>query len=239
MRKDYLFNYLFGGVFAFIGLVFLIVGIFAYKDYANALLKGKEVTAEITDIEHRSHGDKDYHDVYLTYTYDGITYSDVEISFYSSTMYIGEKIAVYVDPLNPSDVMAVKGENLVGIIFLIIGIVYIPIGAPFLIYPFVKEHNIRKLLENGRCVYGVITEIVCNGSITMNGRHPYFVICNYFDPASGKTYKFKSQNSYKSLNDYFNVGDSIAIYINPDNYKKYFVDIRTATENDSRIVDYT
>ena len=74
--------------------------------------------------------DYDHH-VFVTYSYGGKTYANLELGRYSSSMKEGDTVALYFDPADPADFMGDPSEN---VTFLIVGIVVVLIGLGGLAY---------------------------------------------------------------------------------------------------------
>ena len=112
MKKDNRGNgflALFGGIFALVGLGLLIGGIIWFTSTKKFISNADVVSATITEIDTYRDRDGDYHhSVFVAYEYAGRNY-DVYLPEYSSSMYEGKKINVYVDPdtsfLLPSTIM--------------------------------------------------------------------------------------------------------------------------------------
>ena len=107
-----------------------------------------------------------------------------------------------------------------------IGLLFLIIGLPFLIVAIRRRNTISRLLETGVQAEGIITDVVINLQVTVNGRHPYKVECQVTDPATGEIYLYSSGNVMKKI-DYL-VGRSVTVYYDPDDRKKYYVDIESA-----------
>ena len=61
---------------------------------------------------------------------------------------------------------------------------------------------------------------------------------NYRDEYKDVLYKFKSDNLWVYADELIHPGDSIRIYVNGDDYSKYYVDVDSILQN-SKIIDYT
>lgn len=104
----------------------------------------------------------------------------------------------------------------IGIIFLIIGII-------FLILLLKKKKEAEQLLDNGRYILAEICEIIPNYTIRVNGKHPYVVHCKY-EAMDGTIHIFKSRNLFFNPESMLR-GTSVKVYTDRKNYKKYYVDI--------------
>ncbi len=125
---------------------------------------------------------------------------------------------------------------LCGILFLLVGLIltvvffvvkmpliaclftmiFVVIGAVMLIVALKKKAQAKKLRENGRKVYATITAVSPNYSVTINGRHPYIIHCEY----NGVPY----QGDYARPITEAIVGKTIPVYVSTEDPKQYLVD---------------
>lgn len=109
-----------------------------------------------------------------------------------------------------------------GLFFVIFG----GIGFTILGVTASGESKKRRLMENGRLIHAVVEGIELNTFITVNDMNPYNVFCGYVDPTTGEKIEFKSNNLYFNPNEFYEIGSYIDVYVDQDNYKKYYVDVR-------------
>ena len=84
-----------------------------------------------------------------------------------------------------------------------------------------------------------ITGGMLNYNYRLNGRHPWKLECRYEDIFTGAVYLFSSENIWIDPQMY--IGQQVAVYVDGENYKKYYVDVDSllAAENSrSQIYDY-
>ncbi len=236
MKKNGMIFKIIGIIYSILGIIILIIGIIQFNNFKKEEATFEHVMAEISRIERTGSGDDVDHDVYLNYEFKGKEYTDVHVNFYSTGMYEGDEIEVFINPDDSKDIIYGDGAYF-AYIAMIMGLIFAAVGIPILIIPAILNKKNEKLVETGKKVYGVIEEIVFNTSVTVNGRNPYVVYCKYEDPTSGMIYKFKSKNLYFNPHDSYKVGDNIGIYLNPENYKKYYVEV--VDKMAERTIDYT
>lgn len=121
-----------------------------------------------------------------------------------------------------------NGGNMMLFLYIFggIGLLFFVIGLPFLITGIRKKSIKNRLIESGVQTEGVITGVVVNRQVTVNGRHPYKAECSITDPVTGEVYLYSSENVMKKI-DYL-VGRSVTVYYDPDDMRKYYVDIESA-----------
>ena len=225
--------------------VFLIVGVGLLSGSIIVGISGSrfrsaadEITATISYIESYRSGDGDQsHRVYVNYTYNGQAYEDVKIGMYSSTMYEGKEITILCDRENPRHIKVAAQDMFVCLILGIIGVVFVTVSG-ILIYFLVRNSKRRKkLLSTGKKLYATVEQIVVNTQFTSNGRNPYLIYCTYRDEYKDLIYRFKSDNIWTDPNLIIKPGDSIQVYVNPEDYSHYYVDTRDLFEG--KVIDYT
>lgn len=175
MKKEN-FITVFFSIFAVIGIGLLIGGgfwIFRGISFADSAV---EVTAKIVDIEtYKNYKGERHHRVYVDYSLNGVTYTDMPLGEYSSDMYIGKEIVLFCNPDNPSQTMSNLGIYLGGGILLLIGLVFALVGLIPLILSAREQLRQKKLLTNGQILYATVDNIVLNTHYTVNGQHPYVI----------------------------------------------------------------
>ena len=91
----------------------------------------------------------------------------------------------------------------------------------------------RKLKENGELIYANYIETVLNTAYTVNGRHPYNIICEWNNPEDDKKYILKSKNIWVNPENILEEKNikTLPVYISLKNKKQYFIDIDSLTED--------
>lgn len=232
------FIIIFFSIFAVIGIGLLLGGGFWIFRGVSFIQSAVEVTAEIVDIEtYRDYDGERHHRVYVDYSLNGVTYTDMPLNEYSSDMYVGKEIVLFCNPENPGQTMSNFGIYLGGGILLFIGFVFALVGLIPLILSARKQHRQKKLLTNGQILYATVDDIVLNTHYTVNGQHPYVIYCSYKDEYRDIVYRFKSNNIWTDPGYVFPVGSSIEVRVDPRDYSHYYVNAEQSISQ--KIVDYT
>lgn len=119
------------------------------------------------------------------------------------------------------------------------GAVFMIIGAVFLLSVILKAVRKKRLTANGEQMTGIITAVNVNMNVRINGYHPYRADCEVFDPNSGERYLYRSENTMENISGL--VGMSVTVYVDPNNRKKYYVDIASLADgyrSENKIHDY-
>ena len=223
-------------IFFGIGLIFVIIGIVICANIFN--YKNKvETTGIITEIgSYRDLYGQRENSVYVEYTVDGRVYESA-LNGYSSNFYEGKEIEIYYDINNPSKI-GVKSIDLVFLIFPGIGSIFLVIGGVGIIIKGRRKALEKKLMSYGDKVFAKIIDVCNNTRYTVNGRHPYVIICQWNNEIDGKEYIFKSGNLWFDPTfaiEQKNI-DTLPVYIDMKNKKKYVIDISILADE---VVDLT
>lgn len=224
--------------FLIMGLVFSGIGVGVIITGRQFVSRADKVSATIVDIEkYRTDDDYVEYDVYVDYEYQGEAYTDVLLNSYSSGMYEGKTITVLVDPEDPYHVDTQLGAVILGAIFAGIGMIFVLIGGIALLVRTRHKKKIVRLREEGRCLQATVESIDFNMYVTVNGAHPWIILCSYYDDSKDLTYRFKSDNLWTDPSAVYPVGSTVLVYVDAQDYSKYYVD---AERNiNARVVDFT
>ncbi|MBQ7352253.1 MAG: DUF3592 domain-containing protein [Clostridia bacterium] len=99
--KGMIIVYIVIGMFLVMGVAIFIMGYTSKNKYYTA----KAVIVDIIEeVDYDIDGDEDYHYyVYVDYTVNDVEYKNVQLSYYSSSMYIGQEIEIYYERSNPGN----------------------------------------------------------------------------------------------------------------------------------------
>ncbi len=217
-----------GIVFAVVGVAVIAISIgigMADKRFED---KAESTTAVITDIErdrYKSGGKtKTRYHVYVQYEVDGKEYEG-KLGSYSSTMYEGQQVTVLYNPENPAEMRGETPSYIYWIVFAL-GALFAVLGTAVTIPPAKRCAARKKLLQSGSVVTGVITDVVTDTSIKVNGRCGCKLECEVGDAVSGNKYLYSSETVMNNMHGY--VGGTVSIYVDPYDKSKYYVDVSTA-----------
>lgn len=116
-----------------------------------------------------------------------------------------------------------EGAVIVGWVFMPLGVVFLCLSAVFTLLRIRKKREQARLLEEGRYVWGQITEVEFNYSVRVNRRHPQVAIVQYRD-TGGTVHIFKSGNVF-SYGAASLVGQQVRVFTQPPKYDPYYVEI--------------
>lgn len=200
-----------GTVFTAMGVLALLLGLTFYLLQRQDLASRQPVVGSITALESST--------AYVDYTAGGQAYSGVRLNYYSSSMYVGQRITLYIDPDRPGQ-PAVR-QFLMGFIFALLGLIFACIGSGLLYYQRRKRRRRQYLLQNGRPITAQVTEVQRDARIHVNGRSPWVVWAQYVDPGSSTIYQFKSDSLWADPTAL--VGSTVRVYVDRSDYRRYWV----------------
>lgn len=187
------------------------------------------VSRKVTSGTGKKKRTKTEHDVFVTYTVNGMTYEHVEIPSYSSSMTEGDVLKLHYDPQNPRDIRDKNYEEGQFPALIVVGAIFVIFSVVYILITLTGGFAGRGLKKKGiKCQ----AEQFCvdrNYGVRVNGRHPYVVYCQVFDPRANTMREFKSKNCYERL-DKYDITD-IDVYLDPTNMDKYYVDVNGAIKN--------
>lgn len=217
-------------IFAFILFVTAASEIVFAVSFYNKSVSDKDkyatVEATITDITTTKVSDSYYHDVYVTYTYEGVTYENKILNYYNSNMFIGKTETILCDKEHPDIIKSTTGNNFI-IIFTAIfagGMIFMAVIITVVtLKPLKKEkYNGKAILKHG-VKLDAIVEKVSEVYDEETDRTVYSIICTYTDAVTGTTYRFRSDEVWKDPRAYIYEGTPIEVYVNPKDYSQYYV----------------
>lgn len=106
----------------------------------------------------------------------------------------------------------------------IIGIAFFVVGLVLVIAFFRKRQLDVWLVQHGQRIQAGVQGVEVNTSIKVNRRSPFQIICTWKDPASQKTYTFKSENFWEDPTTLIQGKKSIDVLIKPEDPTKYLMD---------------
>lgn len=138
---------------------------------------------------------------------------------------VGEKVAVWYDPLHPERVQVDGLERwFLPLLFHGFFLVFGGIGWGGIVSQILKKRRRRWLLVNGITIQAGQVEVGRNHSIKMNGVSPFVVRCQWHDSLSNKVYTFQSDPIWFDPSAYI-TGPTLPVLIDPRNPKNYFIDL--------------
>jgi hypothetical protein len=138
----------------------------------------------------------------------------------------GERVDVFYMPDAPREAKISSYFSLWGVSPIIggIGSIFFLIGAGMMLAGTLKARKIEYLKSEGVRIQTVFQGVEHNKSLTVNGRHPFRVLCQWQHPLTSDIHLFESDNIWYDPTAHIKA-TNITVFIEKDNPKKYFVDL--------------
>lgn len=194
-------------------------GCFSIITFNQSLTVKKYYTKAEATITQVNHYDEI---IYVSFDAESGRVVNAPLKDYDSSWQLGKKLSIRYNPHNVYDIHVESSLNTLPIIMGSLAILFLGVSLGCIIGIRVNNKKINWLKENGQKIYAKITDVSQKTSgIMYNGNVPYTVECAY--KLSGQVVFFKQ--NYPKL-DSFNIFNKlVAIYYDPNNLKKYFIDI--------------
>ena len=218
--KKYVLYWLWGA-FALAGIIMLVVSGFVYSPYLE-----RDWTwgwGEVTSVRNGKTS--------LHYVVDGQDYS-ATFQGRASSLEPGSEAQIRYRTQDPRTVRCCT-LDLAFAVMPILGVVFGGMGVTGLLVLLRGRNRAKKLRETGTRVMAKFEETAMCFNVNVNGRHPYYIVVSWRDPASGKTYLFKSENMWVNLDILIAQRDlrQFPVYLDPKNPKHYTVDTDAITRD--------
>lgn len=223
-------------IFLVVGLIMLTIsGIICYnvKKFNATAVKTSGTVIDL--IAKRSSSGKS-----STYS-PVVTYNDASgtkhryISSFSSNppgYDIGETVEILYDPKKPDDAtIAGWSEYFGAMICGILGLVFSLTGLGYHIVRRANHSRAQRLKQSGELIRADFVSVDVNNAVSVNRRHPFFILCDWKDPLTGQRERFKSGFIWSDPTPFIDLHKKIDVYIDRNNRKKYYVDISFLQEH--------
>lgn len=223
MRVFNLLKYL----FSLLGAALLVGAFLSYQSTVTFLDAALEVRGTVTDLVYsRSSDSSSYYPVVQFQDANGqLTEFQSSSGSNPASYSVGEKVSVFYTPGEPESARINGFFSLWGVplILAIIGGAFFLVGALMILVPLIRKGRGAKLRETGQLVVARVQGVEQNTGLVMNGQSPFRIVTQWQDPATATIHLFRSDNLWFDPTDHI-PGESINVYIRPDNPKRYWVD---------------
>lgn len=162
---------------------------------------------------------------FTTATGENITFT-TSSSSYPPSYDIDEKVDVFymVDKPNSAKINGYfdlwGGATILGIL----GGIFFAIGAGIALFITLSLRKKTNLTSTGDAIEANFQSVKRNESISVNNTHPYQILAQWLNPRTNEIHIFKSENIWFDPTSHIK-NKKIKVYIEPNNPKKYHVDI--------------
>ncbi len=139
---------------------------------------------------------------------------------------VGEPVEVLYDPGLPEDARLRSVFSLWGgpLILLGMGGVFAGIGGGILAARKAAGRREEELRRRGTPVQARFLYVERNPRLEVNGMHPWRIVCQWQDPATGKVHLFTSRNLWFDPAPFVQEKE-LTVFVEPRNPKRYAMDV--------------
>jgi len=210
-----------GVTFLIIGTVFIVTGSVVYGVLTvrrNNIINDSFPTTAIVASTYRWAGGTTRDQIWVRYEVDGIEY-DSQLSFWSSSMFVGQELDIYVRNDNHERFITDISFKWISLVVgLPIGIVFAAIGAGFMYHISKQRKNHRWLLDYGHPIIATVEGFDKNFAVRINGRPTTVVVATF------ENMEFVSNPL--SNNELKLIGDKVKVFVDPENSDNYTFDFK-------------
>jgi hypothetical protein len=215
-------------VFTALGLCMLVGAFFIYRSTSGFLASAQTAEGTVIDlVASRSSDSTTYRPVVRFVTDDGRTIEFTSSAGSNPPSYSrGETVPVLYTPKTPEDAKINGFFALWGGVTILggLGAVFFVIGAAFFLVVGQTRRKNEYLRSQGQPIETQLQGVERNTSIRANGTHPYRVVTQWQNPATGAVHVFKSENLWYDPTQFLQ-RDRITVLIERDNPRRYLVDL--------------
>lgn len=208
-------------IFLCLALAFVLIGYFVNLPGRILKVDGLQTQGVVTGVDHKRGRTT------VSYTVRGETY-ETTLNVYSSSLSSGDPIELYVAKDDPHRI-ATPVEDTLSFVFNLLAAVFAAVGLVLAVLARRGEQLRQRLLSDGERIIAQIVEVRPNPRMTFKGRHPYRLLCQAVDPATGAQRDFWSDNIFSDPAPDF-IRQDIDVCIDPQNRHQYTVDLQSAMQ---------
>ena len=215
-------------IFILIGLGLLAGAFYMYQNTSEFLRNATRADGTVIELIASRSSDSTTYTPVVTFT----TLEGEKIEFTSSTSSNppaysqGEHVDIFYKPSAPQDAKLSGYFSLWGGATILggLGSVFFMIGGGIMLAGVLKSRKDEYLKTQGVRITTGFQGVEQNTSLTVNGRHPFRVLCQWQHPVTSEIHVFESDNLWFDPSSYIKV-THITVFIEKDNPKKYYVDL--------------
>jgi len=138
----------------------------------------------------------------------------------------GDKVRVLYDPAHPGNAVVDDfwGRKGLAVIFMGIAVPITVIGAALLAVDAARRRRRTRLLKHGLPIEADFVHVFRDTRISHNGEHPFRVVAQARDPASGAMRRFESEPVWVDPSASLD-GRRVPVLVDPEDRSRYYVDL--------------
>lgn len=145
---------------------------------------------------------------------------------------IGTSTEVVYSPADPQGarIKSFLSRWRIALPMLLTGSPFLLTGIGMLLVGRLKIRKINHLRQQGQVVHANYQSVDVNHSYSINGRHPYLIVCQWLNPTTRVLHRLESDNIWFDPTPYIS-SDKIKVFIDRQNPRKYHVDLSFLPES--------
>ncbi len=211
--------YFFFGIFAAAGLLCGVISAVLVYGRWNVTHNGIETTGTVVDLRYSKSSVapvvRFMDESGREHVYESSSYTSV------SPAEIGDQLKIYYMPDDPTDV-ELEGEGWFNLFPLIFFFTHGGVGFGGIYWLEKKRRLYNWLQQFGKEIQAKLTDVKRGSN---KGRSYYSLKLEWLDPYTQQLYSFESDTLSTDPSDSLPVGSPVRVLIDPDNPKRYWVDI--------------
>ncbi len=213
-------------VFALTGLAALLFAMSSYTETREFLGKATTTKGRIVALE-RSTGSE--------YFKPRVRFIDHQASAVEFTSNVGSNPPAYSVGDQVEVIFSEEGQQNpriksffslwgIALVMALVGsLLFIP-SVGFILFSRRKARNRQYLRQHGMVVEADIQSVERNHRLSINGRNPFVVVCNWRNPATQEVHRLESENIWYDPSDYISTPKA-RVFIDKQNPRKYHIDL--------------
>lgn len=224
-KREIMFNRIFGILMPLVGATLVISA--TASGFVRSNLARHTETAEAVVTDFIISAKNDVRQTIISYSVNGHTYTKA-INAYSPKMSRGDMITVNYSPDSPDNPRYIGKSALTEILTAFTGATIICLGVVATHLHRRAGQRKTRLMETGKRIEAVITDIKQDMNRSMKGMHPIIISCRYISP-DGRLYLFRSAPAWHHSYE-INLRLKVPVYIDRDNPSHYYVDVESVAD---------
>lgn len=210
------------------GALLLVSALMSYQSSKQFVEEALSTTGVVVDLlENRGEEGMTYIPVVAFVDKD-----DRPVSFSSSiassppAYAIGEKVGVLYLPGQPEDARIddLAGRWGLSIALLVFGLPLFSVGLIMVLLARRKKSRNHYLQRHGHVVRAEFEAVILNHSVSINGRSPFVIVCNWLNPATSQLHVLESENIWFDPTPYIK-DNNLRVLMDKRDTRKYQVDL--------------
>lgn len=215
-------------LFSLIGIGLLIGAFLIYLNISGFMAEAVSAQGTVIDlVQSRSSSQRSYRPVVRFSTEDGQTLEFTSSFGSNPPGYArGDSVQVLYPPDDPQQarIHSFLALWLMPIIFAGVGGVFALIGGGLIFVGIRRQRKNAYLREFGLRIAAEFQRVERNTRLSVNGRHPYRIVCQWQNPGTSEIHLFESDNLWFDPTDFVS-SSSVTVFIQRNNPKNYQVDL--------------